>query len=476
MRGKYFSSQHAVLVATLVTTAIGLFGRSASAQCAGPWSSIPTVGDLPGRDNHVMVYDGIRERVVLFGGIRSVTGQHFRDTWEWDGASWSRRATAGPTVSHYSAAAYDAARGVTLLFGGNTPPPGSTPQARTWAWDGVAWAELSVPGPSARAGHVMAADDARGRVVLFGGWFGGTLLGDTWEWDGVRWELVPAPPPPLGPVARRFAAAAFSKERGRVVMYGGLNAAGANLSDMWEWTGNRWLSIAQNGPPRSSHALASDATCLLMYAGNDNASAGAGIDATLIFRNGSWTTYTGSRPRARVTPMVYDDAIGRFLIFSGYTRTDPQNPADTWVFDTALGIRQSPTSRAVCCSGSAVLSIMAVGEGSIQYAWRKDGVPIDMIANPSAATSTLHLSSLQPSDSGVYDCTASNQCGSVTSEPATLSVCVGDFNCDGGIDGSDVQAFFGAWEDGAVPADVNGDGGIDGADVGEFFDAWERGC
>ncbi len=54
-------------------------------------------------------------------------------------------------------------------------------------------------------------------------------------------------------------------------------------------------------------------------------------------------------------------------------------------------------------------------------------------------------------------------------------LCVADFNDDGGIDGSDVQAFYTEWEEGNFLADVNLDGGVDGADVETFFALWEAG-
>jgi hypothetical protein len=53
--------------------------------------------------------------------------------------------------------------------------------------------------------------------------------------------------------------------------------------------------------------------------------------------------------------------------------------------------------------------------------------------------------------------------------------CAADFNRDGGIDGTDVSAFFAAWEIGDYSADVNQDGGIDGSDVAAFFSVWEAG-
>ena len=54
-------------------------------------------------------------------------------------------------------------------------------------------------------------------------------------------------------------------------------------------------------------------------------------------------------------------------------------------------------------------------------------------------------------------------------------VCAADFNSDGGVDGSDVGAFFGAWEAGDSCGDVNQDGGVDGSDVGYFFSVWQAG-
>src|SRR5690242_17994803 len=53
----------------------------------------------------------------------------------------------------------------------------------------VAWAQRGVNGPSARSNHAMAYDTARGVTVLFGGadGNGGGLGAETWEWDGTAW-------------------------------------------------------------------------------------------------------------------------------------------------------------------------------------------------------------------------------------------------------------------------------------------------
>lgn len=53
--------------------------------------------------------------------------------------------------------------------------------------------------------------------------------------------------------------------------------------------------------------------------------------------------------------------------------------------------------------------------------------------------------------------------------------CIADFNSDGGIDGTDIEAFFSVWESGQTCADTNADGGVDGGDIETFIIAWEAG-
>lgn len=53
--------------------------------------------------------------------------------------------------------------------------------------------------------------------------------------------------------------------------------------------------------------------------------------------------------------------------------------------------------------------------------------------------------------------------------------CPADFNEDGGVDGSDVEAFFSIWSEGGSCGDTNNDGGTDGADVEWFFVVWSAG-
>src|SRR5690606_17141152 len=127
------------------------------------------------RNSHAMVYDSARGGTLLFGGYAGVFGSPdlFDETWMWNGSDWTRLDVAGPSARHSHAMAYDSARAVTVLFGGNHWMH-ELPvfDGETWEWDGIAWTQRTVagPSPSPRHNHTMAYDAARGVTVLFGGY------------------------------------------------------------------------------------------------------------------------------------------------------------------------------------------------------------------------------------------------------------------------------------------------------------------
>jgi hypothetical protein len=156
--------------------------------------------------------------------------------------------------------AYDAARGVTILFGGYISEPpfyAPTPRGDTWTLDGSTWTLVSQTGPDPRYDHAMAYDENRGVVVLFGG-LGSEQFGDTWEWDGSQWSLVS----PTGPAARVGHKMVYDRDRGKVILFGGVHygtADSAYLSDVWEWDGSSWKLLGKRGiPARFDHAMAYD--------------------------------------------------------------------------------------------------------------------------------------------------------------------------------------------------------------------------
>jgi hypothetical protein len=145
-----------------------------------------------------MAYDQARDRLVM-----SARGR--LETWEYDGADWTRRSPAtAPATIQMRAMVYDEARRRVLLFDGGKP--------EIWAWDGADWTIVSPHlGAPAVDFPAFAYDSARAIAVLFGG--PNTAPGQTWEWDGTSWfERFPATSP-----FPRYAAMAFDGARGEIV-------------------------------------------------------------------------------------------------------------------------------------------------------------------------------------------------------------------------------------------------------------------
>src|SRR5437588_685974 len=94
---------------------------------------------------------------------------------------WTERTPPQQRAGH--AMAYDAARGVTVRVGGY----GGAYLGDTWEWNGSTWTQRASNGPSPRSHFAMAYDAARGVTVLLGGYYSQINLGDTWEWDGGAW-------------------------------------------------------------------------------------------------------------------------------------------------------------------------------------------------------------------------------------------------------------------------------------------------
>lgn len=213
------------------------------------------------RYGYCMAYDAGRGVVVLYGGTTGT--DRFGDTWEWDGNRWTRvdagdpNGITAPRPRQGCAMAYDPQRGVIVLFGGNHQEHDCL--GDTWEWNGSNWTQIepNAPVPSPRYHHTMAYDQATGTVLLFGGWCG-TELDDTWRWDGGSW--IPWTPDPNQPVphARSNHAMTSDADRGKVVLHGG-TYGGTFLDDTWEWNGSAWEQVPTLGPSaRSNHGMTYD--------------------------------------------------------------------------------------------------------------------------------------------------------------------------------------------------------------------------
>jgi hypothetical protein len=188
-----------------------------------------------------------------------------------------------------------------------------------------------------RNAHAMAYDDSRGRVVLFGGADAAQVCGDTWEWDGRQWHQVST----SGPGPRTFPAMAYDSWRKRVVLFGGNRVlfgkgpqAGDFLGDTWEWDGKRWRQLRVAGPP----------------------------------------------PRAEGV-MTFDSKRGRLVLFGGHNWTEGKRKrfGDTWEWDGKQWTQVAttgPTPRngaAICFDSARGVAVLFGGNGPSNETWEWDG-------------------------------------------------------------------------------------------------------
>jgi hypothetical protein len=231
----------------------------------------------PARVKHAMAYDFQRGRVVLFGGTN--IQNEFDDTWEWDGTDWTQATpTVIPPGRVLHSMAYDLRRGVTVLFGGVNRVAGEVDD--TWEWDGRTWRHAQpFVKPPPRSDHAMAFHAGLGAVVLHGGWSSGKgQFADVWEWNGTIWSAQA-----FGP-ARYDHDLAYDLQRGRMVLFGGLDQAAAGFfGDVWEF----------HGPYPASYATFGSGC-----AGSAGTPSLAAAFGSLPFLGGSFTLRLGALPPA----------------------------------------------------------------------------------------------------------------------------------------------------------------------------------
>jgi hypothetical protein len=84
-----------------------------------------------------VVYDPVRQRIVMFGGQSDtlIGAPNRDDTWEWDGNDWTERFPASrPSPRQYHDMVFDAARQRVVLFGGRESYLPDTFSDETWEY------------------------------------------------------------------------------------------------------------------------------------------------------------------------------------------------------------------------------------------------------------------------------------------------------------------------------------------------------
>jgi hypothetical protein len=245
--------------------------------------------------------------------------------------------------------AHDEARDRVVLFGGldaNNQFLGDT-----WVWDGTTWLKQNpATSPTARWFAAMAFDRDSDTVVLFGGsdeLFGNNppAFGDTWTWDGTTWhQQFPATSPP----ARFGSTMAYDATNHRVLLYGGCCFPDHQT---WAWTGTTWAHAVDDGRPPTRYlgSMAYDAATqsVLLFGGLVHHEVDDG--STWVWAGATRSTAGWVQDHPPVSPsprdgtvLAYSIAARTVALFGGYGYGTTGYDRDTWTWDGTTWSRLTP--------------------------------------------------------------------------------------------------------------------------------------
>lgn len=198
------------------------------------WTELGAGAEEPGRRyDAAAIYDPVHQQLILFGGYDLNTNTDLGDTWSLDlsatNGAWRNLGSGGPRARAGHVMAYDAVNQRAILFGGLSYRR-SAVMSDTWALDlsgnQPAWSELK-PGGVPPAGYANAAgavDVSSNSLVVVGGLDAREQPSiDVWQLalqsGGERWTRIQ--PTGISP-GKRFTHVAFAAPWAKgVAIYGG---------------------------------------------------------------------------------------------------------------------------------------------------------------------------------------------------------------------------------------------------------------
>ncbi len=282
------------------------------------WTRLDPAHRPPAQRGHAMVYDSVRQRIVLVGGDTGVSGPS--QTWAWDGTDWTQLATASaPLVQSTMTAAYDAGRDRVVFVGGDG---GSF--VRVWEFDGSQWTEVTIVPPAwpqVQDPMLFTYDATAGNCALCRT----NSSAGMWRWNGTAWTFQPSP----ATLLQFGSLLVHDPVQQRLLLVGGTGLA-ATLPTLHRWVPATatWQPLATDGPATSQHAACFDSVHnrVVVVGG---ARPGTVADSSVWeWEAEQWHRRTWAPPSAREGPgFAIDRASGRAVLYGGAFSSDL---GDTW--------------------------------------------------------------------------------------------------------------------------------------------------
>jgi len=352
---------------------------------------------------------------------------------KWNGQSWEKM---GNLLGGVNAMSVDAQGD--LIVAGTLSGLGLTSGQHVARWNGVTWIELGSGFNSAIKALASLTDGA----IVAGGNFtvvDGVSAPGVARWDGNRWI-------PLGALRGTPDVRSLGLMPSGHVVAGGTfyDMAGTPANNIAWWTGSAWspLGAGLGGQLEYVRAIAASTTGELHVGG-------------YFFGSENMSSHCHARWTSLPNPQISDQPSS-LQVNGGQTAEFYATPA--------FGFAELP--------------------GALTFTWRHNGFPISEVGASGTLVKTgptiLHITNVNRDHAGIYDVVFANECDSVVSEPAALTVVkahITDINADGQVDDADFLLFLDQYDlmlciDTLMPdscsADFNQDGFVDDADFAIF--------
>lgn len=321
------------------------------------WTERPSNGSGPsGREGHGVIYDPERQRMLMFGGHDEVNGRRFwNDTWALslgDTLAWSEIPATGPLPGARSAfgSVYDPVRRRMLVHGGINAESGIEPD-NLWALslDGPPeWVQIQAEDTLRGRSYPLDAYDPVGDRFLACGGAGYPQVSALSLATPTRWDALLPPRPMLTPGPRTGNAVVRDSRRDRFVVAGGSYSAADSAIWMFEPdSAAPWRSVRSSTVPGVYNFDHTNAVVFDSLGDRFIAFSGTEAWTASAERPTVWVPFGAAAPGVLAevgsgAGLVLDARRNRLLVTGGW-RPYPHGAGYTYAGICALSLDASPT-------------------------------------------------------------------------------------------------------------------------------------
>lgn len=472
-----------------------------------PLPSVTALASLPNGD------------LIVGGHFDRAGGVSANNIARWNGTAWSALGT-GITGDSFTTPYVNALATLPngdLIVGGSFTRAGGVFPSNIARWNGLAWSTLGGASSSVSCLLVLPTGD-----LIVGGSFtsvgglpanGGVAVNGIARWKDSKWFALGSG---VSGGSQPYVSALTTLPGGELIAGGRFTTAGGvSANNIASWNGSDWSALGSGtGDGRTPGPTVATLTTLpngeLIVGGNFKAAGGVLVNNIARWNGAAWSALalgtnnllfaapTSGTVYALTIPPNGDLVVGGDFSTAGSVAAPSLARYSFGAPPPTIATQPSPAL--TCPTGTASMTAVASGTAPFTYQWQwqpspnaawvsiVDGLNTDPLGGPNrfnasgAITGSVTFSNLTAgSGSGgsfsastqwSQRCIVTNACGSVTSNPATLTIQRADFNCSGAREVSDIFSFIPAWFAKIAGSDFNNSGATDITDITDFLAAW----